>query len=466
MEASLANSNVVDSIDGGSETCEGKWLQLDFAGESFVFCKSPSNKLTHAMGQHLDLDIEYLSNPLDIPAMDIPTLNHTAVDCPTIQADRDYAVPTSSLHTRRSLFATTSEIIKVAQGQRRLATLYRGHKCVCKGTRKPCLFVHGVGQPQSEPLADTFEDVWGKIQDHAPCCTSVKFAKFEMLSRGWDNLALQQEFCNAALQVSGVTNASTHEQDQQYHISTARRLGSSNRSREGDIVATTQTESSVSNTSSSVIALNELGDLILVTFSMGNLVASGAFANGVCRMSKEKVTWVSLAAPMQGSAGANSMVSKCEQHPKAIKALSSLDCPASNAYLKLTDQFTAPADMQDKYVSAQAARTAYVSKVLCGTSPKGLSVVNKLLTGSINFANYLTGKSFQLTAKIAFPNEPYNDGLVSWPSCNVGVDSFSTNAMDHGNYQARINHYDASFRNGDGWWGSDRKPVQWFECAL
>ncbi|OQR91221.1 hypothetical protein ACHHYP_04861 [Achlya hypogyna] len=60
-----------------------------------------------------------------------------------------------------------------------------------------------------------------------------------------------------------------------------------------------------------------------------------------------------------------------------------------------------------------------------------------------------------------------HDGVVSFPSCSVGFGNFDTDAANsNANYKASVNHLDSSFRNGDGWWGADRKPLKWFECSL
>jgi hypothetical protein len=105
-----------------------------------------------------------------------------------------------------------------------------------------------------------------------------------------------------------------------------------------------------------------------------------------------------------------------------------------------------------------------------------------------------------LASIVPFPTLE-NDGMVDFDSCSVGLldgetsradrldniirmedtlngkvpaASFEersfmpwvTDAEGQGHYKAMINHADATFQNGDGWWGSDRKPVRWFECAL
>jgi hypothetical protein len=118
-------------------------------------------------------------------------------------------------------------------------------------------------------------------------------------------------------------------------------------------------------------------------------------------------------------------------------------------------QTTMPEVLQSSYLAAQETRAKYVSKTLCGVDPIGLFTKFSVVMETLSNIVY-DGKRSSI-----------NDGMVSWSSCSTGVaDELSTDASTPGNYQASINHFDASFRNGDGWWGSDRKPVRWFECAL
>ncbi|CAK4916374.1 unnamed protein product, partial [Aphanomyces euteiches] len=64
----------------------------------------------------------------------------------------------------------------------------------------------------------------------------------DTVSRGWDDASLQQEFCNLALQVATGNNGKT------------------------------------------------IGNLILSTHSMGNMIAAGALVNNKCQFSSG-VTW-------------------------------------------------------------------------------------------------------------------------------------------------------------------------------
>ncbi|OQS05070.1 hypothetical protein THRCLA_02747 [Thraustotheca clavata] len=399
MESSLTSANVVDYVNGTSITASdcpnGKLLYLKFAGESYVFCNSNQNKLTHASSSDLDITVEYLTEPSFLPAMDIPG-NLTC----------DVVVPASIPSPKATLMQTSNEIYS-AWTTSRTATL-RKSSCACKSTPKPCLFVHGVGQATNGPLLNTFKDSWGEIHDHAPCCSSIKFAQFETTKRGWANDELQQQFCSAALQVSGSNS-------------------------------------------------KEFSNMILVTYSMGNLIASAAAATNKCTFGND-VTWVSIAGPMQGSKTANLLQEKCIAGGWGAGLKSILStvgfCPVTDAYLSLKHQTTVDGTMKAKFQAAQAIRSKYVSHLMCGTSSNGL----------VSFS----AAGLVAVGKMSNHDDPMYDGVVDLSSCTVGVDRsrMGTDADSSYHYEASINHLDASFRHGDGWWGSNRKPIKWFECAL
>ncbi|OQR81001.1 hypothetical protein ACHHYP_16864, partial [Achlya hypogyna] len=401
VQSSLVDATIIDSVNatGGVKNCtDGKLLHLRFAGEDFAFCSSPSNQLTHASGTDLDVNVEYLTDASRIPTMEVPVLSGEPLSCPVLTPT---AAPTTGGQT---LLQTTSSIWKAVTGTPRVLGL-GSSSCQCQlGKKKPCLFVHGVGNPFPREISDSYIFNWGFVHDHAPCCSSTKFVHFETWVTGWDNDKIQNDFCSAALGVSN-SNSKTVE------------------------------------------------DLILVTYSMGNLIAGSAVAKGKCNLS-DKVTWVSIAGPMQGSKSGNLLEQKCQQGGwnlplKGILEIATL-CPITDAFLKLKHQSTVSQTIKDEFLGAQAVRAKYASKVMCGSYPPGLTTVYGPV---VELVNVLTNHG------------DTNDGVVAFGSCNVGFDpnSFSTDYADGGNYLASVNHLDISFRSGDGWWGSDRKPLKWFE---
>ncbi|EQC29905.1 hypothetical protein SDRG_12449 [Saprolegnia diclina VS20] len=410
MQTSLHESSVLDNYKVANVTIadcpDGKLLHLSFAGESFVFCNSKNNLLTHATGTDLDIAVEYLSDPTLLPEMEIPVLpNGQPLSCDAVVAD-------TVLPVAKSLLQTSSDVASYMAGYER-STVINKASCGCKmGKKKPCLFVHGVGETEAGPMTSTFPSGWGDIQEHAPCCSSVQFIHLETTNHRWDDASTQQEFCDAALRVSK-----------------APMYGS-----------------------------KELGSMILVTFSMGNLIASSAVANNKCNIGKD-VTWVSIAGPMQGSKTANLLANKCAAGGWGNEILKFIlkqvgFCPVQQAYDSLKHQSTVSATMQAKFAAAQAVRQKHVTRVLCGTNAVGLTSLASAAIGVVG--------------KMSKHDSPEYDGVVDFTSCAVGIDprKFGTSAETSFHFKASINHLDASMRYGDGWWGCDRKPVKWFECAL
>ncbi|OQR94670.1 hypothetical protein ACHHYP_00995 [Achlya hypogyna] len=400
VASSVATASVVDAVTGDAITVDdcpdGKLLQLTFAGDSFVFCNSPSNRLTKAASADLDVAVEYLRDASLLPSMDPPT----GVSCPVVVGP---SVPAPAA----TLVQTGRAISSALFGGPRVAAVSKS-SCACKSTPKPCLFVHGVGETASMPLQNSYPDMWGSIEEHAPCCTSVKFARFETTLRGWDNADLQNQFCDAARSVAGT------------------RAGA------------------------------PIDNLLLVAHSMGNLIAGSAVASGKCAFGNG-VTWVSIAGPLQGSKTANALEEKCASGGGAISFKSLLGsaglCPITAAYVSLKHETTVDDGMRAKFAAAQAVRQKYASRVMCGTSSMGLATWKGVGLAGIG---KLSG------------HDSNHDGVVDLPSCAVGIDrrKFGADAASSLHYEASINHLDTSFRNGDGWWGADRKPIKWFECSL
>ncbi|CAK4252604.1 unnamed protein product [Aphanomyces euteiches] len=393
IQSSLEASREVDSVlvNGTAVpmNCEtGQLLELQFAGETFVFCNSNANQLSHAKGTDLEITVEYLNDPTLVPDIAAPEVS---TECAYI----DTTLP------------TTARRLTAASASASTAATLSSSSCGCQGKVKPCLFVHGVGVKASSALTSTYSDYWGSIEKNAPCCSTTQFAHFDTVSRGWEDASLQQEFCNAALQVAANNQGKT------------------------------------------------VGDLILVTHSMANMFASSAVANNKCQFSTG-VSWVSLSGPMQGSKSANLLVEKCTSGTWSDLALKGiLDivgyCPPQPAYLSLLHQSTVDSNTQSQFASIQSTRAQHVTKLVCGTSPIGLITIDSAL---------------EVVSALSH-HDSANDGVVDINSCQAGygTSGFGT-SYSSSNYQASLNHLDTSFRNGDGWYGNDRKPVKWFECAL
>ncbi|ETV82386.1 hypothetical protein H257_05038 [Aphanomyces astaci] len=407
MAFSLTTSTVLDEVQGTAQPlCDnGKLLQLSFAGENFVFCTAQDSKLQRAASDDLDMVIQYVSDPTLLPDLVTPW-NGTAtpLDCPVVVSSGIPPTPVAPTYME-----TASMVYNAATGPKRSFMMGK-LSCECRRAKQPCLFVHGLGNSKAGPMVDTFKSYWGKIHEHSPCCSSTKFVQFDTVTQGWTDPNLQREFCTAALKISQGESQST------------------------------------------------VGSLILVTHSMGNLLAGGAVASGMCQFSS-RVTWMSLAGPMQGSQSTNLVASRCaasnswfDRAFADVLGLTGL-CPSPRAYVQLQHQSTVGADMQAKYQQAQAVRRTHGARVLCGTDPFGIGSPMSIALASVG--------------AISGHADRAHDGVVDLTSCMAGVSTSGAGAdsSDY-HYRAAINHLDTSFRHGDGWWGNDRKPQKWFECAL
>ncbi|KAF0699860.1 hypothetical protein As57867_009532, partial [Aphanomyces stellatus] len=400
VASSLTDSSVVDQVQGAPfKSCaDGKLLSLTFAGEAFVFCNSADNKLQHAASDDLDVVFQYLSDPTAMPELVAPG----DADCPVVVAPSPIAPPSTTSYVQ-----TASAIYRAATGPTRAATINKS-SCGCASVKKPCLFVHGIGVKDAGPMTDS-SDYFGSIHEHAPCCSSTKFVKFDTVTQGWTDPSLQTAFCKAALSVSKSTSKTT------------------------------------------------VGPLILVTHSMGNLIAGGAVASGLCDFSAD-VSWMSLAGPMEGSKTTNALEEKCGQSGVIDGTFANIlgwsgFCPSPRAYVQLKHETTVGSDMQAKYERAINVRATHGAHLLCGTSPYGLTTTMSV--------------PLQILGSISHHDNPTHDSVVDIDSCMAGYGSYGFGSdTSNFHYLASINHLDATFRNGDGWWGSDRKAQKWFECAL
>ncbi|DBA00938.1 TPA: hypothetical protein N0F65_006138 [Lagenidium giganteum] len=366
----------------------GHTYAMEFAGEPYVLCVVDTAGIS-IVSSDIELQVAFSSDAL----LPLPS-ETTESRCERLPALTipDSANPTKVLPARRNL---------------------REAACSCRGRRRPCVFFHGMDVAQDRGLQDD-SPFFGDIKNHAPCCSSVKFAFLNTVDFGWNDAHLQKRTCELALQAAG-------------HGSNA-----PNRT---------------------------ISDTIVVAHSMGNLMLASAIANGHCQMDASS-DWVALSAPMKGSMGADLQRKICDGGDVGkdiVKAVSQLfgQCPASVARRSLVYQgetYCSPA-LDQAYSAAQAVYRQHVSAAVCSESFMGLLSKDQLplmLGGAI-----IPHKSKQ------------NDGVVEFQSCLGGLASEPFH--DHFTsrfYRAKLNHIDTRFAHGDALFNSAQKPVKWFECLL
>ncbi|KAF0699086.1 Aste57867_10322 [Aphanomyces stellatus] len=410
LQSTLRGAAVVDiaqvgdvALSADQDCPNGKLVSVKFGGDAFVACLTENNQIAKVYGNDMDIDVTYLSAlDDDIPSLEVPstTAAGAPLNCPVHQP-QDAPAPASLSLTQKA-----TSLKNTLMGTRSLNLF--GPSCSCQAEPKPCLMVHGVANPIAGPMTDTFPFYWGDVHNHLPCCSSVKFVHFDTINTGWSDDSIQQDFCNAALQVSRSSTKS-------------------------------------------------IGKLTIISHSMGNMIAGAALATGKCTMSDD-VTWISSAGPMRGSKAANLLLKKCTDgglNDIIKKPLEFINfCPPTHAFASLYYQTTMPKATQDLLVASAKMRNKHVTKSLCGTDGFGIQSI-------FSVALQVVGVWAQ--------HGDVNDGVVALESCTAGLEG--DNAVFGGdltstNYIGPLNHEDLAFRNGDGWLGDNRKPVKWLECAL
>lgn len=394
----------VSSSDSTVNCTSGELFKTSFANADFVVCASGSDGFT-IYGSDLDIAVEYLANDITVSA---PTLDSTtALSCQTVITETTVTATTLALLTGTAI--DTSSLGTRALKAEADATI-AASSCSCKGTKRPCIFFHGLGVETETGLQDS-SDYFGDISDSAPCCSSIKYAVLNTVDNAWTSSTLQQKVCDYAISMSSSSSASTK---------------------------------TIANT-------------IIVTHSMGGLMLGGALANSRCKLAST-TSWVSLSAPMIGSMGSDYLQDACSGNTNGfVSAVANLigRCPANTATVSLAykGESYSTSTLNAAYVAAQTAFQTYVSAAMCSNSYSGLTSTDQIV--------------YALAGSVIPHKSSENDGIVEYQSCSGGLstskfgDTYSSTF-----YVTKLNHADTAFLHGDGLLSDAKKPVKWFECLL
>lgn len=288
---------------------------------------------------------------------------------------------------------------------------FSGSTCKCKSTPRPCLFIHGQNNGYQAKALQPMSTMFGDMKDHAPCCSSIKYASLNTIDTPWTDDNLQATVCAHALSVS----------------------------------------------KSSDLDKKIIANTILVTHSMGALIVAGALANAKCFLDKH-TTWVSMSAPMMGTMASNYAQEVCtDDNTQAFQKIFAVlgKCPVGVGMKSLAamgGKFS-NVDLNRAYVAAQKVYRKHVSAVMCGNSAFGIV--------STEQAGYIY---LGFSAK---HNSSEHDGFVTYDSCRGGLPrSQFTSSYKNRFYVSKCNHADTAFRHGDSFFRDSTKPVKWFECLL
>ncbi|RLN53358.1 hypothetical protein BBJ29_009560 [Phytophthora kernoviae] len=395
------------SIGGATVECSsGNLFKTSFGGASFAVCASGASGFI-AHSSDMTIEAEYLDAPVSIIA---PKLDDDAKACSALATAISITPTALALLTSDEIPASTSRNLKAASHMAMTAS-----KCECKSTPRPCIFLHGLGNPSElDELQDSprlTDKKFGSIKGHAPCCSTVKYAVLNTVDYPWTDDILQEKYCRHSLSVSN----------------------------------------------SSDLASATIADTIIVTHSMGGLVLAGALATGKCKFGIN-TSWVALSTPMTGSMAADYLQDFCnDETSNFVLGLFELlgQCPMSisrRSTVYQGEKYSTP-ELDAKYIAAQQAYGGNVAAAMCSDYYVGL------------FSTY------QAPCILSGTKVPHktmkNDGLVEFDSCAVGLDvsRFGTSYLDRF-YMPELNHADTAFLTGEGILNDYQKPHKWFECLL
>ncbi|KAG2508266.1 hypothetical protein JM18_008726 [Phytophthora kernoviae] len=402
----LNEATRIPSVSLGGETVEcssGDLFKTSFGGANFALCASGGNGFT-AFSSDMTIAVEYLDKPVSISK---PQLSDKSASCSTVETATLVTPTAIALLTGKPIPPNTSRNLKTAEHMAMEAST-----CECKSTPRPCIFFHGIGNKKEKAeLQDKPCARMGSIGDHAPCCSTVKYAWLDTIDYSWTNDTIQEKLCGHALSMS----------------------------------------------ESSDLSSATIDDTIIVTHSMGGLVMSAALASGKCRFGPG-TSWVAVSSPMTGSMTADYAQDVYNDELGTI-TVDMLDvigqCPiaASRRSLLYEGEKYTSEELNTAYVAAQEAYRGNVTAAMCSNNYVGVISVYQWM--------------FILTGKIVHHKYPENDGLVEFQSCAKGLDSslFGTSYTDQF-YIPELNHADTAFMTSDGWFKDSQKPFKWFECLL
>lgn len=172
----------------------------------------------------------------------------------------------------------------------------------------------------------------------------------------------------------------------------------------------------------------------------------------------QSTSWYSIDPPFHGSKAANKVVEVCKiKDPSSTDAL--YQWVSHNLGYCIPGEYRAYPGTATNIVEycgpdgvcmkdLREVASKRIKGIQCGVYPAGLSTVKYSLP--------------LLTLSQIIDYGESSDALVPISSCAlIGKDKFNTNYKEI-YYASDTNHADGTCRNGDGWWGADRKPCSWY----
>ncbi|KAG7378959.1 hypothetical protein PHYBOEH_012114 [Phytophthora boehmeriae] len=191
----------IPSVSIGGEVVEcssGDLFKISFGGASFALCASGNDGFT-APSSDMIIDVEYLDIPMGVKA---PALSDKSASCSTVETATSVTPAALARLTGDTIPASTSRNLKTAEHM-----ALESSTCECKSTPRPCIFFHGIANSEEkQELQDKPCARMGSIGDHAPCCSTVKYAWVNTMDYSWTNDTIQEKFCSYVLSMSDTSD--------------------------------------------------------------------------------------------------------------------------------------------------------------------------------------------------------------------------------------------------------------------
>lgn len=267
--------------------------------------------------------------------------------------------------------------------------------------RKPCFFVHGVGERGDNTIKNSFVEYWGEIKDYMPQCNSFNFLYMDTKTYSWNSEWLVKKVCSLI-------------------------------------------------TAGSMKIVNSY----VFTHSMGGLIMTNSLMHGWCQIDKKTSRLYMSQPPLTGSVTARFVNDICKgNHGDLLKAVADyMDYCLPDDQGAYPSYFPMDPD-NPQLQSVQYAAGVFNDGMLCGNCSLSASLCG--FGAPFQTAGL---KAIAVTSGLNFPN----DGMVALDSCRVSNPKYPFSGDSSASYyMGEINHADGTCRNGDSTLQS-LYPCQWF----
>mmetsp|Transcript_167523 Transcript_167523/g.407270 ORF Transcript_167523/g.407270 Transcript_167523/m.407270 type:complete len:598 (+) Transcript_167523:84-1877(+) len=404
-----------------SATCEnGQSYVVRFEGDDFILCDvlSTDGSIEALFGENF----ETVVTKFHMGDKAVHVLNEAPVDmdgnvleCPKLSTARhDHADDADHSRALRSDGAPMRSEAEISSWWKETEEAKHGRRL---SGSKTCVFMHGAGYTSDEAVDTTsFTQYWGNAHTHATngnhCSASkLKFIRRDTTSRSWDDLTLQQHFCDVA---AGGHSGQT------------------------------------------------ISDTWVFSHDFGSLVVAGAIQSGLCSFASSS-KWHQIDSPWDGANSEASATAGCQNFPDGDASWEDLnnqlgfcsgtgtDRTPTQAWLSMAPTFVG--DRQSFSSITSTLRHNNINGGMCGHDPYGIS-------SNCCLAYMASSDVLNLNS--------YNDGVLETSNCKLGEHSSSTtwgSSYTHDYYNAHVNILDSTCRNGNGAYGNDKKPCYFFRYA-